>query len=113
MNEFNELEEHLFEILIKKYPQFSEHRKYLYVAERKMSGKSLVTSFEYHTNDLIFSELNALFNNFEKIEIPELKQGLSYVFDITWGKIETLELSPYDEVWDGKIQDFRVVSLEI
>lgn len=114
MKDFNELEKELFQRLLKKYPQFEDHADFLIISKRKLHMKGMLIEFVYAPNNLKFDNLNALFNSNEKIELPALKEGLSYVFDITNGQIETLELSSYnDEKWDGKFEGFNIISLEI
>ena len=59
-----------------------------------------------------FDDTNALFSNGENIEIKGLKEGLSYVIDVTMGQITSIEFSTYNEKWDGKISEFKIVKLE-
>ena len=109
MNELNTLEITLLKGLIEKYPMLKPHLDVLKVSNRKSTGTGLIVTFEYENADLEFNETNALFSNEENIEIKKLKKGLNYVIDITMGRIETLELSTYEEKWDGVIGEFKLV----
>lgn len=113
MEELNELETTLLNRLTEKYPSLKSHLPYLKVSKRQISGFSLYVYFSY----VDFTEepemINALFSNAEKIEIPALKEGLSYVIDVTAGVIEHIEFSTYKENWDGKFGDYKIVESEI
>jgi len=109
MNELNELEQNLLKGLTTKYPQFQSHISHLKVAERKLTETGLNVDLDYidFTDD--FDDTNALFSNGENIAIKGLKEGLSYVIDITMGQITAIEFSTYKEKWDGKIVDYSIV----
>ncbi|MNJ93158.1 hypothetical protein D3C87_108370 [compost metagenome] len=113
MEELNELETTLLNGLVQKYPSLKSHLSHLKVSKRGVSGFSLYVNFAY----VDFSEepemINALFSNGEKIEIPALKEGLSYVIDVTAGIIEHIEFSTYKEKWDGTFGEYRIVESEI
>ena len=49
------------------------------------------------------------FSNGENIEIENLKQGLSYVIDITDGEIIYLEFITYGENWNGIFGEYKIV----
>ncbi|WAC40665.1 hypothetical protein [Pedobacter sp. SL55] len=112
MQELNDLETILLDGLAEKYPSLKSHLPHLRVTKRQISGFSLYVYFSY----VDFSEepemVNALFSNGEKIEIPSLKDGLSYVIDVTAGLIEHLEFSTYKENWDGTFGDYKIVESE-
>ncbi|PZU79584.1 MAG: hypothetical protein DI529_17455 [Chryseobacterium sp.] len=93
MQELNDLENILLDGLTKKYPQFKSHLAYLKVVDRKLSNLGLDVQLEYENYSGEFDETNALFSNGENIEIQNLKEGLSYVIDITAGKITSVEFS--------------------
>ncbi len=57
--------------------------------------------------------INSLFSNGEKIMTPALKDGLSYVIDVTAGMIEHIEFSTYKEQWDGTFGEYQIVESEI
>ena len=109
MDELTILEKTLLNGLIDKYPPLKAHLPYLKVAKRQQLCFSLYVYFTYVNFNEEPEMINALFSNGEKIVIPQLKEGLSYVIDITAGRIEYLEFSSYKEDWDGKINDYQLV----
>jgi len=109
MKDLNEIELLLLEGLTVKYPQFKSHIAYLKVTNRKLSNLGLDVQLDYENYSGEFDETNALFSNGKNIEIKGLKEGLSYVIDITAGQITSIEFSTYDEKWDGKITDFKII----
>ncbi|MFC0345875.1 hypothetical protein [Epilithonimonas hispanica] len=109
MKDLNEIEILLLEGLTVKYPQFKSHIAYLKVTNRKLSNLGLDVQLDYENYSGEFDETNALFSNGKNIEIKGLKEGLSYVIDITAGQITSIEFSTYDEKWDGKITDFKII----
>ncbi|WP_312825496.1 hypothetical protein [Epilithonimonas sp.] len=109
MKDLNEIEILLLEGLTVKYPQFKSHIAYLKVTNRKLSNLGLDVQLDYENYSGEFDETNALFSNGENIEIKGLKEGLSYVIDITAGQITSIEFSTYNEKWDGKITDFKII----
>lgn len=113
MNKLNALERTLLTGLIEKYPNLQAHVDLLKVASRKSTGTGLIVTFEYDNSDIVLDEISALFSNEENIVLPKLKKGLSYVFDITAGKIEYLEFTTYEEKWDGVIGDYKLVEKTI
>ena len=107
----NELEMTLLTRLLLKYPALKIHIPFLRVSSRKNTGTGLFVYFNYDSTDCIKNEeLNALFSTAEKIQLKSLKNGLSYVVDITAGAIEYIEFSTYNEKWDGTIQDFQFIA---
>jgi len=109
MEELNELELTLLESLTSKYPQLRSHIPFLKVSERKLTSTGLDVNLEYvNFNDEI-DDTNALFSNGENIGIKGLKEGLGYVIDVTVGQITSIEFSTYNEKWDGKFTDFKIV----
>lgn len=109
MEELNDLEATLLNGLTKKYPALKSHLSHIKVSKREISGFSQYVYFSY----VDFSEepemINILFSNGEKIEIPTLKEGLSYVIDVTAGIIEHIEFSTYKEKWDGTFGEYQIV----
>ena len=108
MLELNALEITLLNGLIEKYPSLKSHIDYLKVSIRKSTGIGVIVEFEYVNSEIEFPEINALFSNGENIEIKKLKKGLSYVIDITAGRIEYLEFSTYEENWDGVFGEYKI-----
>ena len=109
MLEPNELELSLLEGLTAKYPQLQSHISFLKVAERKPTGEGLDIILKYMDFPADFDETNALFSNGENIEIEGLKEGLSYVIDVTAGQITSIEFSTYKEKWNGKFGEYKIV----
>lgn len=109
MEELNDLESTLLEGLISKYPHFKSHIPYLKVSERKSTGTGMVVVLAYQDYSGNFDETNALFSNGENIQLKGLKEGLSYVIDITVGEITSIEFSTYGEKWDGKFSEFKII----
>lgn len=112
MQELNDLELSLIEALTSKYPQLQSHLPFLKVSQRKATGEGLNVTLEYVDFNNEFDDTNALFSNGENIEIKGLKEGLSYVIDVTMGQITSIEFSTYNEKWDGKLTDFKIVKAE-
>jgi len=112
MEELNELELTLLEGLTIKYPQLKSHIPFLKVSERKQTSTGLDVNLEYYNFNDEFDDTNALFSNGENIEIKGLKEGLSYVIDVTVGQITAIEFSTYNEKWDGKLSDYKIVKSE-
>jgi hypothetical protein len=108
MNELNALEIKLLNGLFEKHPSLKSHIDYIKVSKRKNTSLGLIVSFEYEESDIEFSEINALFSNGEIIEIKKLKKGLSYVIDVTAGRIEYLEFSTFEENWDGIFGEYMI-----
>lgn len=113
MEALNNLELILLDKLVTKYPALATHITHLKVSKRQKSGFSLYVYFAYHNFNPQAEMINALFSNSEKITIPQLKEGLSYVIDVTAGQIEHIEFSSYKEEWDGPIGEFEIVESEI
>lgn len=109
MEELNNLELTLLEGLTNKYPQLKPHIPFLKVSGRKPTTNGLDINVEYHNFNEEIDDTNALFSNGENIEIKGLKQGLSYVIDVTAGQITAIEFSTYNEKWDGKFTDYNIV----
>jgi len=107
----NELEMILLTRLILKYPALKTHIAFLRVSSRQSTNNGLFVYFTYDSIDCIKNEeLNALFSTAEKIQLKSLKNGLSYVVDITAGAIEYIEFSTYNEKWDGIIEDYQFIA---
>ena len=112
MKELNELELALLQGLTTKYPQFASHISHLTVTERKLTGAGMNVELTYEDFNGELDDINALFSNEEKIAVKGLKEGLSYVIDITVGQITAIEFSTYNEKWDGKLTDYKILEKE-
>ena len=113
MEEINELEATLLNGLVEKYPALKSHIPHLRVSKRQISGFSLYVYFSYVDFNEEPEMINSLFSNGEKIVVPSLKDGLSYVVDVTAGMIEHIEFSTYKEKWDGNFGEYQIVESEI
>ena len=112
MEELNELELILIDNLTIKYPSLKSHIPHIKVAERKHNKDSLIVNLIYSDFSGDFDDINALFSNGENIEIKGLKEGLSYVIDVSNGEITSIEFNTYNEKWDGKFGDYKIVKPE-
>ena len=112
MKELNELEKTLLEGLTNKYPQFTPHIPHLKVSERKLTGIGMNVEIVYEDFNDEFDDTNALFSNGKNIEVKGLKEGLSYVIDVTAGQITSIEFSTYNEKWDGKLTEYKILEKE-
>ena len=112
MDQLNELESILLDHLIKKHPSLKSHVPHLKVKDREMTKSGMIVNFDY-TNaeeELNFDDINALFSGGENIEIKSLKQGLSYVIDVTDGQILYIEFTTYGENWNGQFGDYKIIT---
>ena len=110
MDQLTTLETTLLNNLFEKYPTLKIHLPYLKVKDREITKTGMTVNLEYtNATELDFEEINALFSAGENIEIKSLKQGLSYVIDITDGQILYIELTTYGENWNGKIGDYKII----
>lgn len=113
METLSQLELTLLQGLTAKHPELLSHIAHLKIVKKQLSGFSLYVYFSYQDFNEEPEMINALFSNGEKIAIPELKEGLSYVIDVTAGMIEHIEFTSYKENWDGVIGDYKIVVNEI
>ncbi len=110
MDQLTTLETTLLNNLFEKYPTLKIHLPYLKVKDREITETGMTVNLEYtNATELDFEEINALFSAGENIEIKSLKQGLSYVIDITDGQILYIEFTTYGENWNGKIGDYKII----
>ena len=112
MEALNELEQTLLNNLTTKYPLLKSHLEHLKVAERKLNKDSLIVTLAYEDFKGNFEDINALFSNGENIEVKGLKEGLSYVIDVSDGEITSIEFNTYNEKWNGKFGDYKIVTPE-
>ena len=110
MDQLTTLESTLLNNLFEKYPTLKIHLPYLKVKDREITKTGMTVNLEYtNATELDFQEINALFSAGENIEIKSLKQGLSYVIDITDGQILYIELTTYGENWNGQMGDYKII----
>jgi len=112
MEALNELEVTLLNNLTTKYPLLKPHLEHLKVTERKLNKDSVIVTLAYSDFNGDFEDINALFSNGENIEVKGLKEGLSYVIDVSDGEITSIEFNTYNEKWNGKFDDYKVVKPE-
>lgn len=112
MDQLNDLESILLNGLTEKYPSLKSHISYLKVKDREITKVGMTVNLEYTNaeDEFNFEDINALFSGGENIEVKGLKQGLSYVIDVTDGQISYIELTTYGENWNGKLGDYKIVS---
>lgn len=108
----NNFELALLEKLGIKYPVIKYHIPFLRIKNRENTGVGMYVNFDAYivSNDvnLIEPQNTALSNNCN-IEIQGLKDGLGYEVDVLDGKINFIEIFTYGELWDGKVDNFRIV----
>lgn len=110
MDQLTTLESTLLNNLFEKYPTLKSHISYLNVKDREITKTGMTVNLEYtNATELDFEDINALFSAGENIEIKSLKQGLSYVIDITDGQILYIEFTTYGENWNGQIGDYKII----
>lgn len=111
MEQLNTLESTLLNGLTEKYPSLKSHIPYLKVKDREISKVGMTVNLEYTNaeDELSFDDINALFSGGENIEIKGLKQGFSYVIDVTDGQILYIEFTTYGENWNGKFGDYKII----
>ena len=111
MEQLTHLESTLLKGLTEKYPSLESHIPYLKVKDREITKVGMMVNFEYTNaeNELNFEDINALFSGGELIEIKSLKQGLSYVIDVTAGQISYIEFTTYAENWNGQFGDYKMI----
>lgn len=111
MEHLTPLESTLLNKLTEKYSALKAHIPYLKVKDRETTKVGMTVNFEYLNAEekLNFEDFNALFSGGENIDVKGLKEGLSYVIDITDGQIIYIEFSTYGENWDGKFGDYKFI----
>ena len=112
MEQLNTLETNLLNGLIEKYPSLKSHIPFLKVKDREVTKVGMTVNFEYTNSEdeLSFDDINALFSGGENIAVKGLKEGLSYVIDVTDGHILYLEFTTYGENWNGKFGDYKIIT---
>ena len=108
MEIFNKLEVIILATLIEenniKYPLLKSHLPLLKVKSREFTGVGIYTNFHYITEPLT-EEISALLSSPNQLLMDNLENELSYLLDITDGKINYLEiLTNGNEAWDGKFE---------
>jgi len=112
MEELSELETVLLDGLTTKYPSLKSHIPYIKVAKREKVGVGMIVHFEYVNFKEPLEEINALFSTEENIELKNLRNGLSYLIDVTDGEIKYIDFFTSGEEWNGKFVDFKIIKEE-
>ena len=114
MDTFTSLESELLDRLIQKYPVLKSHIPFLQVVSRQASPEGMIVNITYRDLETKPepSDIDALFSNQERIHVKGLKNGLGYVIDVTDGEIQFIEFMTYDEKWNGKFDDYKIVKKE-
>ncbi len=111
MDTFTSLELELLDRLIQKYPLLKSHIPFLQVSGRNATDAGMVVNIAYKDSETKPdpSDIDALFSNQERIHVKGLKNGLGYVIDVTDGEIQFIEFMTYDEKWNGKFDEYKIV----
>lgn len=112
MENLNSLEIALLKSIVEengeRYPFLVSHIPYLKVKNRELTGVGSYSNFEY-LQPVNESAINTLLSSQKRLLISGLKTELSYVLDITNGKINHLEIVTNDnEEWNGKTENFTL-----
>ncbi len=109
----NTLEVALLEAILEenkgKYPFLISHFPLLKVNNREYTGVGLYSNFEY-TSPIQESSINDLISSEKELTIKGIKHPLSYVLDISNGRINHLEIvTNGNEKWNGKFETFSLL----
>lgn len=112
METLNDLESALLNLIAieneELYPSLKSHIAYLRVLNREHTGVGVYSNFVYVKSVNDDTRGNALLSSSKKLRIENLINELSYVLDITDGKINYLEIvTNGDENWDGAFKSFH------
>ena len=110
MEKLNELETALLKTILEenkeKYPLLLSHFPLLRVNNREYTGVGFYSNFEY-LSPIQESEINDIISSDKELTIKGIKNQLTYVLDITGGKIKYLEVvTNGNEKWEGKAEIF-------
>ncbi len=113
MEKLNDLElatiKEILEANNKRYSFLKLHLQYLRVKNREYTGVGIYSNFEYSK---VIDELgiNDLISSPKRLMVDKIKNELSYVLDITNGKIKFLEIvTNGNESWDGTFKNFHFI----
>jgi hypothetical protein len=112
MKNLNSLEVALLQSILEenkeKYPFLLNHFPLLKVKNREYTGVGSYSNFEY-TSPIDELLINDLISSKKELLINGVKNELSYVLDITNGKINFLEIvTNGNEEWNGKYENFEL-----
>lgn len=95
MKNLTKMEKSLVEVIANEndnvYPFLKEHIDFLYVTKRENTGVGIYSDFGYY-KELGKNNINALVSADKTLTIEGLENEVSYVLDITNGKICFLEI---------------------
>ena len=92
-----------------KYPFLKTHFPYIFIKNREYTGLGVYSNFEYSR---IFEEsnINTTLSSSKELTVANLENELTYVLDITNGKINFLEIvTNGNDSFEGEIIDFKLV----
>ena len=91
-----------------KYQFLNLHFPYLVVKSRKYTGVGMYSNFEY-SKEFVQSNVNVLLTSLKELTVDNLENELSYVLDITSGKIQFLEIvTNGNDTFQGEIINFKL-----
>lgn len=116
MEALNDLELSLLNLISienkEQYPYLSSHIPYLRIQDREYTGVGVYSNFIYINNNVVNNNINkgdALLSSSRRLMIDNLSNELSYVLDITDGKISYLEIvTNGNENWNGTYKNFQI-----
>jgi hypothetical protein len=112
MENLNTLEIALLEAIIEEnkgeYPFLTSHFPLLRVNNREYTGVGLYSNFEY-LSPIQATSINGIITSKKELVVKGIKNPLSYVLDITNGKINYLEVvTNGNEDWNGNADIFEL-----
>lgn len=115
MEKMNPLELDLLQAIVdenqEKHPYLQAHVAQLNVAKREFDGVKACVYFEYDTDALAKEDSNCLLSASKELHVEGFKELVTYVLDITDGKIETLEILPKgkDKIQANKALNYQLI----
>lgn len=95
MEKLNNMEMAILKAIVdenkKDYPFLYKHTTFLYVKDRENTGAGIYTNFGY-TKDLKKNNISTIISSNKTLRINGLKDEVTYVLDISNGKINFLEV---------------------
>ena len=112
MDSLNNLEIEILQEIIKDnkrdYPFLEIHFPFIYVKSREYTGVGIYVNFEY-SKYFEFNNLNVLITSSKCLTVDMLENELSYVLNITNGRIDFLEIvTNGEDVLNNEIIDFEL-----
>ncbi|MDT3740502.1 MAG: hypothetical protein RO257_13485 [Candidatus Kapabacteria bacterium] len=112
MNSLNNLEIELLKAIIKdnesNYPFLKIHFPHIYIKSREYTGVGIYVYFEY-SKYFEFNDVNVLVTSTKCLTIDLLENELSFVLNITNGRIDLLEIvTNGDDILNTEIINFKL-----